>query len=219
MSRDKFKHVFTKTNPVGKCKSILPMFHVCCTEIFKSMQTLMEKIKTYAPPSYLGILFARILMIRPVDAGKSSFFNTVNSIFTGRTTEKITDGSTTVYRQYQIHTRMTVAALKFCLCDMCGVENIPNSYLKDLLYIIEGNVPDGYKFNSSTPIRSSIPNFKMNPGLEDKVHCVVFVLDASTINNTTEPIYEQLNKLQIQLNSIVSTNTKSLYLHCCSQMP
>ncbi|KAK3595566.1 hypothetical protein CHS0354_009521 [Potamilus streckersoni] len=131
--------------------------------------TLMDKIKTYSPPSDLEIPFARILMIGPADAGKSSFFNTINSVFTGRIAQQIIDGGTTAYRQYQIQTRKTVTALKFRLCDTSGVEKNPGSYLMDLMYVIAGNVPDGYKFTSSSPINPDIPGFKIKPGLNDKV--------------------------------------------------
>lgn len=47
---------------------------------------------TFKPMPDLDVSEARILMIGPVGAGKSSFYNTINSIFRGRITQKAGSG-------------------------------------------------------------------------------------------------------------------------------
>lgn len=52
----------------------------------------MESIKNYKPPisSVKGI---RVLLIGPIGAGKSSFFNSINSVFRGHVTSQAMSGS------------------------------------------------------------------------------------------------------------------------------
>ncbi|KAM6892547.1 interferon-induced protein 44-like, partial [Xenentodon cancila] len=55
---------------------------------------LMESIKVYKPTTD-SISQARVLLIGPVGAGKSSFFNSINSVFRGHVTSQAISGSST----------------------------------------------------------------------------------------------------------------------------
>uniref|UniRef100_A0A3B3RPK5 TLDc domain-containing protein n=1 Tax=Paramormyrops kingsleyae TaxID=1676925 RepID=A0A3B3RPK5_9TELE len=50
--------------------------------------------------------------------------------------------------------------------------------LHDALAVINGHAPEGYKFQSGMPINPSSAGYCLDPGLQDKIHCVVFVLNA-----------------------------------------
>ncbi len=52
----------------------------------------MEMIRNHKP-LITSVSRVKILMIGPVGAGKSSFFNSINSIFTGHVTNKAMSGS------------------------------------------------------------------------------------------------------------------------------
>jgi polynucleotide 5'-kinase involved in rRNA processing len=60
---------------------------------FQYLNELTEDIVSFKPIPDLKVTDARILIIGPVGAGKSSFFNTINSIFRGRITQKARSGS------------------------------------------------------------------------------------------------------------------------------
>ncbi|KAL1251380.1 hypothetical protein QQF64_019176 [Cirrhinus molitorella] len=67
---------------------------------------LMEMVRSYKP-LVTSVSRVRILMIGPVGAGKSSFFNSINSIFTGHVTNKAISGYagtsvTTQFRTYPV---------------------------------------------------------------------------------------------------------------------
>ena len=49
--------------------------------------------ESFAPPSGLDIETANVLIIGPVGAGKSSFFNTVASVFRGHISDQAVCGS------------------------------------------------------------------------------------------------------------------------------
>ncbi|KAL3875156.1 hypothetical protein ACJMK2_038084 [Sinanodonta woodiana] len=169
------------------------------------VQQLMEKIESYCPPSFPSVSHAKILMIGAVGAGKSSFFNTINSIFKGRITYPGCSGSaehslTSVYRQYQVKSQKTGKELKFRLCDTCGLEESVGPDLADLNLLITGNIPDRYQFNPSSPITTDIPGFIDRPELKDKIHCVVFVLDGSTVDVFPQTILDKIKQVQIRMN-------------------
>ncbi|XP_053383601.1 interferon-induced protein 44-like isoform X3 [Mercenaria mercenaria] len=59
----------------------------------KYLDELKEEIVTFKPVQDLQISEARILMLGPVGAGKSSFYNTIDSIYRGRITQRACSGS------------------------------------------------------------------------------------------------------------------------------
>ncbi|KAL3883618.1 hypothetical protein ACJMK2_029863 [Sinanodonta woodiana] len=143
-------------------------------------------------------------MLGPVGAGKSSYFNTINSIFQDRITEQSMVGSSTfsitkVYRQYQVRSQTTGNPFNFRLCDTCGIAVNDRPDLADLNYLLEGNVPNGYKF-STQPINPDIQGFIAEPRLQDKVHCVVYVFAASSIQIIEEDTWVKLKELQNRMN-------------------
>ncbi|KAH3817467.1 hypothetical protein DPMN_119003 [Dreissena polymorpha] len=44
----------------------------------------MEDFVAFKPPREMGLSDVRILMLGPVGAGESSFYNTINSVFKSR---------------------------------------------------------------------------------------------------------------------------------------
>lgn len=58
---------------------------------YRTRTELMESIRTYKPIGRLSKV--QVLLIGPVGAGKSSFFNSVNSVFRGHVTSQAMSGS------------------------------------------------------------------------------------------------------------------------------
>ena len=57
------------------------------------MQSLKNEVEEYVPLEETGVEQVKVLLIGQVGAGKSSFFNTINSIFKGKITNQATAGS------------------------------------------------------------------------------------------------------------------------------
>lgn len=82
--------------------------------------------------------------------------------------------------------------------DTMGVEEREEEgfNVQDVIYLIEGNVKPDYKFNPRSPISpEDTINFKTDPILSDKAHCVVIVLDSTVID--TDSITEA-SRLKIE---------------------
>ena len=59
----------------------------------RTRHQLLETIKEYKPLSQIDIQHAKILLLGHVNVGKSSFFNTINSIFRNHVTAQAPVGS------------------------------------------------------------------------------------------------------------------------------
>ncbi|WAR31671.1 IF44L-like protein [Mya arenaria] len=143
-------------------------------------QELLQEIASMQPYSELKLQEYRVLLIGPVGAGKSSFVNTVCSAFRGRIVQRATCGDqqhsfTKSYQAYNVKTQKN-APLHFRLCDTRGLEPDLGINMKEFDYLVNGH------FNAESSISLEDKMFVVKPSLAEKVHCVVFVLDASTLD-------------------------------------
>ena len=74
---------------------------------------------------------------------------------------------------------------------------------KELEYILDGNLPDKCKLEMDSSHKT--PGFKLEPMLEDKVHCVCFVVPCQS---ATDDSYMQ--RLQ-ELRDVVRSRSKQLH--------
>ncbi|XP_034306975.2 interferon-induced protein 44-like isoform X2 [Magallana gigas] len=166
---------------------------------------LKEELVDYGPDSKTGVTAANILLIGQIGAGKSSFFNSVNSIFRGKITNKARSGSfehslTTVYRKYNVKDHNSGQTLKIRLCDTRGLEEDFAIDSQEISHILDGNISDRYQFNPSAPFTTETFGFIRNPHLGDRIHCVAFVVDGSTIDVIPEKILKQMKAMQSRIN-------------------
>uniref|UniRef100_A0A8C7WUQ3 Interferon-induced protein 44-like n=1 Tax=Oryzias sinensis TaxID=183150 RepID=A0A8C7WUQ3_9TELE len=151
----------------------------------------MESIRTYRPLNS-SVTQARVLLIGAVGAGKSSFFNSLNSIFRGHVTSQAISGSCSTKGK----------PLPLILCDTMGLEQNVGAGLDidDISNILKGHLPDRYQFNPSVPLQSEAHGFCKSPGLKDKIHCVTYVLDASKISIMSTKMEEKLKTIRRKVN-------------------
>ncbi|XP_037553883.1 interferon-induced protein 44 [Nematolebias whitei] len=172
----------------------------------KKRSDLMESIKTYKP-IVSSVSQARVLMIGPVGAGKSSFFNSINSIFRGHVTSQAISGSsttslTTQFRTYSLKAGREGKPLPIILCDTMGLEEGKGAGLDidDISSILRGHLPDLYQFNPAVPLHSEAHGYQKSPGLDNKIHCVAYVIDACTISIMPTKLEEKLEAIRRKVN-------------------
>ncbi|XP_065101839.1 interferon-induced protein 44-like [Paramisgurnus dabryanus] len=183
-----------------------PWRNILWTE--KQKQDLMKCIKDHKP-LVSSVNRVRILMIGPVGAGKSSFFNSINSIFMGRMTNKAMAGSTstsltTQFRTYPLKDGRDGKPLPFVLCDTMGLEEQTGAGLdiEDISSIIQGLIPDRYQFNPMVPFHRDEQKSSRPSSLQEKIHFVVFVIDATKISLMSGKLEEKLAAIRKKVNSL-----------------
>ncbi|KAL1251379.1 hypothetical protein QQF64_019175 [Cirrhinus molitorella] len=174
----------------------------------KQKEELMGLIRNYKP-LMASVSRVRILMIGPVGAGKSSFFNSINSIFMGHVTSKAMSGFagtsvTTQFRTYPVKEGCERKPLSFVLCDTMGLEEQSGAGLdiEDIRSILQGHIPNRYKFNPTTPFKPDEQKASKPASLQEKIHCVVYVIDTTKISLMSRKLEEKLNSIRSQLNSL-----------------
>ncbi|KAB0365981.1 hypothetical protein FD754_010137 [Muntiacus muntjak] len=138
-----------------------------------------------------------------IGSGKSSFFNSVKSIFQGHLTRQAIVGSdvtsiTEQYRIYSIKDGKNGQSLPFMLCDSMGLDENEGVGLcvDDIPHILKGCVPDRYKFSPHKPITPKHPTFITSPSLKDRIHCVAFVFDINSMDNLSFKMMVKFKQIQ-----------------------
>lgn len=152
---------------------------------------------------------SRILLVGQIGAGKSSFFNSINSVFRGNITGQAITGVaattlSTQFRTYSIKVGRGGKPLPLVLCDSMGLEEGSNAGLDvdDIPNILKGHVPDRYQFNTMVPLQSDNSAFRKSPKLKDRIHCVVYVMDACKVKLLSPKMLEKLSVVRKKVNQI-----------------
>ncbi|XP_076580974.1 interferon-induced protein 44-like [Chaetodon auriga] len=167
---------------------------------------LMESIKSYKP-TINSVSQVRVLLIGPVGAGKSSFFNSINSVFRGHVTSQAIAGCsatslTTQFRTYSLKAGRGGKPLPIILCDTMGLEESTGAGLDvdDVVSILKGHLPDRYQFNPSAPLHSEAHGYRKSSGLKDKIHCVAYVVDGCKVSIMPTKLEEKLDAIRRKVN-------------------
>uniref|UniRef100_A0A3B5A6C2 Interferon-induced protein 44-like n=1 Tax=Stegastes partitus TaxID=144197 RepID=A0A3B5A6C2_9TELE len=133
------------------------------TITWELLTELMDDIKTFKP-TVGSVSQARVLLVGPVGAGKSSFFNSINSVFRGHVTSQAMSGcsSTSLTTQVSVSGREG-KPLPIILCDTMGLEDSKGAGLDidDISSILKGHLPDCYQvqqFNALSRILNHFVN-------------------------------------------------------------
>uniref|UniRef100_A0A8C1B011 G domain-containing protein n=2 Tax=Cyprinus carpio TaxID=7962 RepID=A0A8C1B011_CYPCA len=158
-----------------------------------------------------NIKHARILVVGEIGAGKSSFINSVNSVFQGRITNealvnKTTDTSRTftkLYKTYYIRNGQSL--MPFVLTDTMGIEseNLHGIHQEDIVKAMEGCIKERYKFNPESPITPQDNSYRSNPSLQDQTYCLVFVIAADKISMAADDnIYKKVKHIKSKADEL-----------------
>ncbi|XP_064617064.1 interferon-induced protein 44-like isoform X2 [Liolophura sinensis] len=126
--------------------------------------------------------FANIAMFGRVGAGKSSFFNTIDSICKGRFAARFETGESTgsVTKWFRKTRFGGNNGPAFYICDTMGTEENQGLDVTDFPYILDGHLSDKFQFPHCGVTEES-SGFVRSPTLGQKMHCLCYIMDSSKV--------------------------------------
>jgi len=158
---------------------------------------LKDEIATHKLLEEAGLEFFNVLLIGQISAGKSSFYNTIESVFSKHVTGRADAGAveqslTTKFRTYKVKAEDNDnKPLAFKFCDTMGLSTESGLTPQDCGIIMDGQVPDGADLTEALDEGSRA--YK-----EDRMHCLVFLVDASRMEFMDEAVIEKFAKIREQ---------------------
>nr|XP_014705473.2 interferon-induced protein 44 isoform X1 [Equus asinus] len=187
---------------VFRCEDILNKRKM--EEVTELRESLWSSMRTYKPYGDL-VHQIRILLLGPIGAGKSSFVNSVKSVFQGRVVHQALVGSDTTgisqkYRTYSIKDEKDGNSLPFILCDSLGLgEEEEGLCMDDIPQILKGHISDRYQFNPMKPITPGHDNYVDSPLLKDRIHCAAFVFNVNCIEYLSDEMVAKIRRVRRKL--------------------
>merc|ERR1711892_635869 len=182
-------------------------------------QTLKDEIVTHELLAEAELEFFNVLLIGQISAGKSSFYNTIESVFSDYVTTRADAGAveqslTTKFRTYKVKAMdHDNKPIRFQFCDTMGLSTESGLSPEDCGKIMDGHVQDGDDLRDE--LEAGPETYK-----NDKMHCVVFLGDASRMSYMDEVIIEKFRKIREQgtnrnLNPVVILTRID---ECCAEL-
>jgi len=171
----------------------------------KVYEDLKEEIATYELLKKAKMEHINVLFVGQISAGKTSFFNTVESVFENYVTQRANSGCadeslTTQYSTYEVQASDNdEKPINFKFCDTMGLEGGNNGLMADdVAKIMDGHVM--HMADLSQGVRPKMQGYNASPELGDKIHCVAFVVDGSSFDLFDESLMEKFKKIRWEAN-------------------
>ncbi|XP_076133830.1 interferon-induced protein 44-like isoform X1 [Alosa pseudoharengus] len=171
----------------------------------------VESIRSYKPAPD-SVPAARVLLVGPVGVGKSSFINSIQSVFYGRVVNRTMVGTslnssvsfTKQLQSFQLYGSRDRdgESMALVLSDMVGLGETNGLTLHDTLAVIKGHVPEGHTFSACCPVMTDTPGYVKEPSLAEKVHCVVFVVSGLEISSYSDTMKSTLHQLREHISAL-----------------
>jgi len=168
-------------------------------------ESLKEEIVTHEHLNQNNLEYFNILLIGQISAGKSAFYNTVESVFANCVTNRAGTGArerslTTQFRTYKVKAKdQQKKPISFRFCDTMGLSATSGIKSADYGKIMDGHVQDGADLRQA--LVPSAKSYNKTPEKEDMMHCVAFIVDASRFQFIDEGIVKKFGEIRYEADS------------------
>lgn len=166
----------------------------------ENQKKLRDETLKLLPTKRSGIKKVKALVLGPQGHGKSSLINSFASVSANERTYVCNAADkeshvTTVFRCFDFPD-----SFDHCVfCDVTGLslEKDATAFVKNIEKVIDGHVKQGYTFDpeKKETISENDPYYEKNPSYSDRIHCVIFVFDASKVNDIHKYILENTKSI------------------------
>lgn len=150
---------------------------------------MKTELKTIKPNNVEEI---RIMLHGQIGAGKSSFINSVKSVYAERVVVSVlaeanTDHSCTTRYSAQ-HIQDGNSQLPFVIYDVMGMESDGGKgiHMDDIINALKGHIRADYEFNPNQPLEKTSNWYNAQPLKSERIHCLVSVVSADSISRMTD---------------------------------
>ncbi|XP_053333305.1 interferon-induced protein 44-like [Clarias gariepinus] len=184
------------STPQGPIKEELAFEQPWRTVNWSGREDMIRKLKEFQATQ--GVNQLRILVVGPTSSGKSSFIASIDSVLQGRITYlsfPLTNNPRGIRRHnfYNLRRDTDGSFLPFVLGDTMGLqEDLSGMDTDYIINILHGRVQEGDTLNNLEGPNNETDDFNRIQSLNDKVHCLVFVLSADKISEVSERIFYKL---------------------------
>lgn len=146
---------------------------------------LKKEIKDFQLAQDTGVNHLNVLLVGQVSAGKSSFFNNIESVFRSYVTNRASAGSaenegmqtfTKEFTMYKVIKDKDGQEIKFRFWDTMGLEAEAGLQVDQVKGMLDGDVPDGTDLS-----KVIINQEQQQPKTRSKIDCCVFIISAPTV--------------------------------------
>ncbi|XP_051744039.1 interferon-induced protein 44-like isoform X2 [Ctenopharyngodon idella] len=170
-------------------------------------EALKEKLENFSL-SDPDVNHIKILVAGQVGAGKSSFINSIDSVFQGRICSRALvntaagDSRSFTQKLKGFPIRSGRKSLPFVFKDIMGLEAaaLAGSQTDDIINAVFGHVKDGYKFNQEQALTYKDQHYTSDPTLSDQAFCLVYVIAADTVQLTDDKLIDKLKIIRKRIN-------------------
>ncbi|KAK9534950.1 hypothetical protein VZT92_007363 [Zoarces viviparus] len=171
--------------------------------VTENYQKNLGFVKSYQPRNK-DVKHLRILLYGPVGSGKSSFFNSVDTVLKGRVsgraaTDAISGSShTKKYTAYKIR-KDRGSFYSVIFNDIMGFEENTKTEVdvEDVKLAMRGHMPNGYKFNPVAHLQDTDKDYISCPTLKDRVHVLVCVIPTDSVSLISEEVVKKLREVRL----------------------
>ncbi|XP_067428586.1 interferon-induced protein 44-like isoform X1 [Thunnus thynnus] len=167
---------------------------------WNNKKSALQYVKNYKP--HIEGRQLRILLHGPVGAGKSSFINSVKSVFRGRMCAlALVDNTsagcfTNTYTTYKIEKETPNTFHPFVFNDIMGLTEGKGVLVDDVKLALKGHVKENYKFNPESKLSEGDQFYNTTVNPNDTVDVLVCVIPADTARLMTDKTLQKIREIR-----------------------